>query len=83
MSMKLRDLKALPEEELEKRYDESAKFTSVGLDYWREEIDHRVRERATASANRLARQSFWLAVVSSVASLLALAVAVVTLILTA
>jgi len=83
MSKSLSELRAMSDDEMEREYDAQARFTSVGIAYWRDELDRRSRERATASNNKLALASFRLSVLSSVASVLALAVAVVALFVTA
>lgn len=82
MSLRLRKLHALTDDEVAQHYDQASEHTVVGIDYWADELERRSRERFTAAADRLARRSFVLSLVSVVAGVLALAVAVVTLIVT-
>ena len=82
MSLKLRDLRALPSSEIEARYDTAAANTYVGIEYWHDELERRSRERVIQSNLRFTRASFWLTIASVLASFLALGVSVTTLILT-
>lgn len=90
MSETLRELREMPDEEVVRRHDDLAKYTSVGVDYWLDELDRRSADRAAAASHaaelaslQLGRSSFWLSVISAATSVAALAVAVVTLIVTA
>ena len=81
MAYAIEALRALSDDQLIADHDEKAKFTTVGTDYFMDELDRRSRERALEAANRLARRSFWMTVASTVLSLVATAVAVVALVL--
>lgn len=83
MSLPFHELRALSDDEVAAAYDKEARRVSVGLSYWGDELERRSRERLALSADRLARRSLWLSVVSAGTSVLALVVAVVTLIVTA
>lgn len=93
MSFDLQSLRSLPESELIRLYDDMAKNTGVGINYYAEELDRRSRERATAAnielsresqhlaseTHALARRSFWLTVASAGLSFVAVVVAVIAL----
>ena len=82
MSLPFHELRALSDDEVAAAYDTEARRVPPSLDYWEDELDRRSRERLALAADRLARRSFWLSVVSAGTSVLAVAVAVLTLIIT-
>jgi len=80
MSHKIADLYALTDEQVIAAHDAAAEGTITGTDYWMDEIGRRSRERSTQATNRLSRNSYALAVISTLIAVIALAVSVVTLI---
>jgi len=82
MPMTYKQLRALPDDEVERRYDGIAFMTADHVGIWHDEIERRSRERLAAASDRLARRGFWLSVISSITSVFALVVAVVTLVVT-
>lgn len=90
MSETLRELREMSDDEVVRRHDDLAKYTSVGVNYWLDELDRRSADRAAAASHaaelaslHLGRRSFWLSVISAATSVAALVVAVITLIVTA
>ena len=81
MSYSIRELRAVSDDDLIEKHDAQAKNTSVGVDYYLEELNRRSRERATDASNKLAARSFWLSVVSSITSVAALVVAVIAILI--
>lgn len=79
MSYSIEELRSLTDDQLISEHDEQARRTSVGVNYYLEELDRRSRERAVQASDRLARRSFGLAVTSTVLSVVATAVAVLAL----
>ena len=79
MSYSIEALRALSDEQLIREHDELAVFTSVGVDFYMEELDRRSRERSTEASNRLARQGYRLTVVATILAVVAVAVAVIAL----
>jgi hypothetical protein len=79
MALKLASLLALSDEELIRTYDQVAEGTSVGLEWYREELNRRAAERDTAAMRHMTLWTVRLAVVSVVVALLALVVAVLSL----
>ena len=82
-----RDLRALSDEELIRKYDEMMGTTHAGLEYYRDELLRRETARGTAEIIKLTaellnytRQIWWLTVTVAAAALLALAISVVGLI---
>ena len=80
MVRSIAELRDTPDEVLIAEHDAHAVNTSVGTDYYMEELERRSRDRATEAANRLARASFWLSVVNAVLALAAAVVAVIALV---
>jgi hypothetical protein len=80
MGLKIAELNALTDEEVIAAYDQHAKHFAPATGFWMEELERRSRERSTLATNRLSRNSYVLAIVSTVIAVLALAVSVVTLI---
>lgn len=79
MSYSIAKLRALTDEELIAQHDRQAQNTSVGVNYYLDELDRRSRERAVQASDRLARRSFMLGVASTVLSVAATVAAVVAL----
>jgi hypothetical protein len=72
-----RDLRALSDDELERKYDASLANVSVGLEYYRTEILRRETARGTAELIALTRRIRSLTVTVAAATILALAISVV------
>jgi hypothetical protein len=79
MAQKLADLRAMSDEELVTAHDDAAPLTMVGLDWYRQELNRRAAERDTAAMQRLTLWTVRLAAVSTVAAILALVLAVISL----
>lgn len=79
MAITLAQLRALSDEEVEARYDESTRHTQVGLSFWEDELDRRSRDRLVKSNQKLARWSLAVATLSGLASIAAVVLSVVTL----
>jgi hypothetical protein len=75
MSLPMKDLRNLTDEELIALYDAQATRTSVGLDYYREELHRREQVAASRSNYRLARASWWLSLGTLALSIIAIVVA--------
>ncbi|WP_431826371.1 hypothetical protein [Microbacterium algeriense] len=75
----IKELRAMPDDELIAEHDAHARHTSVGTSYYMEELDRRSRDRSTEVANRLARISIWLFGGSILLSAIAAAAAVLAL----
>lgn len=63
MSMKYKTLTELPDEELIRQYDEAAASTSVGLNYYTEEIARRRNEKSNKLMIRL---TLWITVMTAI-----------------
>lgn len=74
MSMKIKDLYALTDEQVQGFHDEKAVHTQVGTDYWMRELERRWREKSDRTNGQLARASLVLSVVSVVIAVVALVV---------
>jgi len=79
MSFLIKDLRKTSDEELIRLHDALAEHTSVGVDYYLEELRRRDQRRAGESSERLARAAVRLTIVSTVAAILALCVSVLAL----
>jgi len=75
MNMKLKDLRALNDHDLENRYDIAAPGFPPGISYWRDEMDRRSRERLIRSNRRIANTSLVVAMLSGLASIVSVAIA--------
>jgi hypothetical protein len=87
MSYSIEQMRALSDEQLVREHDAHAVRTVVGTGYYLEELERRSRDRATEASNRLAadsvklaRATFWLTVASTIASVAAVAISVVALV---
>lgn len=67
MSYSLRQLRSLSDDQLIAEHDEKAKNTSVGTQYFMDELDRRSRERYERATFRLS----WLSAVASIAAVVA------------
>ena len=76
MVYKIEELRKVPDEVLITLHDEIAVHTSVGIQYYLDELRRREEMRTIEAANRLARASFWLTLVNSVVAVIAVVVAV-------
>lgn len=79
----------MSDEEVVRQHDDLARSTSVGVNYWLDELDRRSADRAAAASHAaeaaslaLGRRSYWLSAISAVTSVAALIVAVITMITT-
>lgn len=72
MSYKLHDLQSMPFEELEKQHDEAAQHTTMGVNYFLDELHRRDQIAAIKASGRLARMAFIVSMVSTVAAVVAL-----------
>jgi hypothetical protein len=72
MSHKLRDLQALTDDELIDLHDEVAKHTSVGVNYYLDEIRRREMAAAMRSSHRVAAAAVMLSAVGTIAAVVAL-----------
>jgi hypothetical protein len=72
MSYKIRELRALSDDELIALHDQAAEHTFVGISYFLDELHRRDSAAAIRSAHRLATASTALSVVSVVIALVAL-----------
>lgn len=77
MAAAIRDLYAMTDEQVMVAYDEVARHTSVGVNYWMDELERRSRERSTMASNRVAIASFVASVVSVLIAIGALVVSLV------
>ena len=76
---KLADLEALTDDEIRTAYDEATPNTMIGLEWYREELSRRRYERDAAAMHRLTQLTVRLTAVSTAIAVLALIVAVVSL----
>ncbi|WP_454112818.1 hypothetical protein [Microbacterium maritypicum] len=81
MSYSIEKLRSLSDEELIAQHDHQATMTSVGVNYYLDELDRRSRERAVQASDRLARRSFMVGIASTVLSVIATVAAVLALFL--
>lgn len=75
----IQELRATPDETLIAEHDRRAKNTSVGTDYYVQELERRSRDRAAEASNRLAVQSYRMAFASTVLAAVATIAAIVAL----
>jgi hypothetical protein len=73
------ELKEMPDEQLIAEHDDQAKNTVAGTQYYVDELNRRVQQRALEAADRLARRAFWLTIVNTVFAVVAAVAAVVAL----
>lgn len=72
MSHKLRDLQALSDDELVRLHDKSAEHTSVGVNYYLDEIRRREMAAAMKSSQRLSMAATFLGAVGTIAAVVSL-----------
>jgi hypothetical protein len=63
MAEPLRELRALPDDELVRRHDHAAATTVVGVDYYLAELARRDQDRQTQA---MVRYTLWIAVMTAV-----------------
>jgi len=76
MSLKLKELRKLNDEQLIEIYDESAKHTSVGLNYYTEELNRRSNEKTN---NIMIRCTIWITIMTVVMLIATIANLVITI----
>lgn len=74
-----KDLRALSDDELERRYDAAMGTTYAGLEYYRDELLRREAKRGTDELISLTRRIRSLTVAVAAATVVALAISVVAL----
>ena len=79
MSATIAELRDLTDEQIIALHDEAAINTSVGTDYWMREMERRAYNRSASATQHLARVTLTLSIVAAVTGVLALVVAVITL----
>jgi len=79
MVRSIKTLRESPDEQLIAEHDEQAKNTVVGTQYYLDELNRRVQQRALEAADRLARRVFWLTIVNTVFAVIAAVAAVIAL----
>ena len=79
----LNDLMKMSDADLVALYDDVAKNTQVGLQFYLDELVRRSTERSSAAMENLTKTAAQLATVSAVVSIAALIVAIVTLVVAA
>ena len=82
MALKLADLHAMSDDDLIKAHDAAAPPVQEGLSWYRDELNRRAYERDAAAMRDLTQWTVVLAAVSVGVAILALIVAVITLIVT-
>ncbi len=82
----IEELRSVSDEELIKEHDKKAKNTSVGTQYYVEELDRRSRDRSLKASHdlaiqtqQLARRTYWQSWISVGAALMALGFSVLSL----
>ena len=76
MAESLAELRALPDDELVRRYDNQASGTLVGLNYWMDELNRRYHERQTDAMLRFTRGVTHMTAVITIATLVNVGIAV-------
>jgi CHASE3 domain sensor protein len=79
MSFSIAQLRAMSDAELIATHDALARNTSVGINYYLDEIERRERERAAKESQKLARAAFVVSIVGTILSVIATVAAVVAL----
>jgi hypothetical protein len=79
MALNLADLRAMPDEELIRTYDQMAENSPPTVNMSRDELNRRVYERDAEAMRDLTRWTVRLAAVSVVIAVVALVVAVISL----
>ena len=74
-----RELADLSEERLIDLHDRTAKDTGIGLGYYRDELRYRRQARVSAEVERFTRWIFWLTLVVTVATIVNVVIASLTL----
>ena len=81
MVRRIEDLRRPSDDELIRKHDAPAQHTSVGTDYYVQELNRRSRDRSTDATIPLARRTYVLSVVSAALAAIAVVVSVVALFL--
>lgn len=81
MVRKISELRETPDDVLIAEHDAEAGHTFAGTGYYVEELERRSRERSSERSHELAVRAFWLAVATSVLSLVAVVISVLALVL--
>ena len=63
MSLKLKELRALSDEEIVERYDQTASHTAVGLNYYGNELNRRSNEKTSKT---MVRCTIWITVMTAI-----------------
>lgn len=79
MVRSIKTLRETPDEQLIAEHDQLAQNTVVGTQYFMDELNRRVQQRALEAADGLARRAFWLTVANTVLAVVAAVAAVVAL----
>jgi len=77
MSLSMKALRALTDDELIRQYDAATEHVVGGIDYYREELQRREQVTANQASDRLARASLRLAYATLVLSAAAVVIAIV------
>ena len=80
-ALSLKELRALPEDELVRRHDVDAKTTGVGIDYYLGELNRRYQERQTKAMVVYTKHITRMTVVITVATIVTTVAAVANLLL--
>ncbi|HXH78173.1 hypothetical protein [Nocardioides sp.] len=78
MALTWKQLRDTEDAKLIALHDEVAASTSVGLNYYLEEIQRRQQERAIEASHKLAKTSFWLTVANTALALAAVVIALMS-----
>ena len=77
MSLKLKELRELTDEQLFDLYDKTANHTSVGLNYYAEELNRRSNENTNKT---MIRCTLWITIMTAVMLIATIANVVITII---
>ena len=76
IALPLSDLRKLTDDELIKRYDEQAKKTPVGTNYYQDELNRRSQDRQTKAMMKLTKWIGFMTAVVTVATVVNVIIAV-------
>ncbi len=77
MSLKLKELRALTDEEVIEKYDQTASHTAVGLNYYTEELNRRSNENTNKI---MVRCTIWITLMTAVMLLATIANVIIAII---
>ncbi len=77
MSLKLKELRELTDEQLVELYDKTANHTAVGLNYYTEELNRRSNENTNKT---MIRCTLWITIMTAVMLIATIANIVITII---